>query len=91
MKTKQKIEAQRISYTDKKIHTLVYELYGLTEDEIKAVEGEWRKRMKKEVGFWWGLFLGTKMFVDIFVAVGMQKFFSQQVMLPMRIWKNRVE
>lgn len=30
---------QRISYTDKKIDTLVYELYGLTEEEIKVVEG----------------------------------------------------
>jgi hypothetical protein len=31
---------QRISYTDKKIDKLVYELYGLTEEEIKVVEGE---------------------------------------------------
>lgn len=31
---------QRISYTDKKIDALVYELYGLTEEEIKVVEGE---------------------------------------------------
>jgi len=31
---------QRISYTDKKIDKLVYELYGLTDDEIKVVEGE---------------------------------------------------
>ena len=30
----------RIDYTDKKIDKLVYELYGLTEDEIKIVEGE---------------------------------------------------
>ncbi len=31
---------QRITYTDKKIDALVYELYGLTEEEIKVVEGE---------------------------------------------------
>jgi hypothetical protein len=31
---------QRISYTDKKIDALVYELYDLTEEEIKVVEGE---------------------------------------------------
>jgi len=30
---------QRITYTDKKIDALVYELYGLTEEEIKVVEG----------------------------------------------------
>jgi len=30
---------QRISYTDKTIDALVYELYGLTEEEIKVVEG----------------------------------------------------
>ena len=30
---------QRITYTDKKIDALVYELYGLTEEEIKIVEG----------------------------------------------------
>jgi hypothetical protein len=29
----------RIDYTDKKIDKLVYELYGLTEEEIKIVEG----------------------------------------------------
>ncbi|MCX7001554.1 MAG: Eco57I restriction-modification methylase domain-containing protein, partial [Candidatus Sumerlaeota bacterium] len=30
----------RIKYTDKKIDSLVYKLYNLTEDEIKIVEGE---------------------------------------------------
>lgn len=30
---------QRIAYTDEKINRLVYELYGLTEEEIKIVEG----------------------------------------------------
>ena len=30
----------RISYTDKKIDQLVYQLYDLTEEEIKIVEGE---------------------------------------------------
>lgn len=30
---------QRITYTDKKIDALVYELYGLTDEEIKIVEG----------------------------------------------------
>lgn len=30
----------RISYTDKKIDSLVYQLYGLTEEEIRIVEGE---------------------------------------------------
>ena len=29
----------RIKYTDKKIDALVYKLYGLTEDEIKIIEG----------------------------------------------------
>jgi hypothetical protein len=36
---KEQIKA-RINYTDKKIDKLVYELYGLTEEEIKIVEGE---------------------------------------------------
>ena len=31
---------QRINYTDKKIDQLVYQLYDLTEEEIKVVEGE---------------------------------------------------
>ena len=31
---------QRIAYTDDKINKLVYELYKLTEDEIKIVEGK---------------------------------------------------
>ncbi len=31
---------QRIAFTDKKIDALVYELYGLSEEEIKIVEGE---------------------------------------------------
>ena len=31
---------RQIKTTDKKIDKLVYELYGLTEDEIKIVEGE---------------------------------------------------
>lgn len=31
---------QKISMIDKKIDELVYKLYGLTEDEIKIVEGE---------------------------------------------------
>lgn len=30
---------QRITYTDKKIDALVYDLYGLTEEEIKIIEG----------------------------------------------------
>ena len=30
----------RISYTDKKIDQLVYQLYELNEEEIKIVEGE---------------------------------------------------
>jgi len=30
---------QRITYTDKKIDALVYELYGLTEEETKIIEG----------------------------------------------------
>jgi len=30
---------QRIAFTDKKIDTLVYELYGLSEEEVKIVEG----------------------------------------------------
>lgn len=31
---------RQIAATDKKIDALVYELYGLTEEEIKIVEGE---------------------------------------------------
>jgi hypothetical protein len=31
---------QRITFTDKKIDTLVYELYGLSEEEVKIVEGK---------------------------------------------------
>jgi hypothetical protein len=31
---------QRIQYTDAKIDKLVYELYGLTEEEIKIAEGK---------------------------------------------------
>ena len=30
---------QRIAFTDKKIDALVYELYGLSEEEVKVVEG----------------------------------------------------
>ena len=30
---------QRIAFTDKKIDALVYELYGLSEEEVKIVEG----------------------------------------------------
>jgi hypothetical protein len=40
---KQKAQAQeiksKIDETDKKIDSMVYELYGLTEEEIKIVEG----------------------------------------------------
>ncbi len=32
--------ARRIDSTDRQIDKLVYELYGLTEEEIKIVEGE---------------------------------------------------
>ena len=31
---------QRVDILDKQINTVVYELYGLTEDEVKVVEGE---------------------------------------------------
>ena len=36
------LSVERVDYriTDKKIDQLVYELYGLTEEEIKIVEGE---------------------------------------------------
>jgi len=30
---------QRIAFTDKKIDALVYALYGLSEEEVKIVEG----------------------------------------------------
>jgi hypothetical protein len=30
---------QRIAFIDKKIDALVYELYGLSEEEVKIVEG----------------------------------------------------
>lgn len=32
-------EEEQIAATDKKIDQLAYELYGLTEDEIRVVEG----------------------------------------------------
>jgi len=31
--------AERIAYTDRQIDALVYELYGLTDEEIRIVEG----------------------------------------------------
>jgi bpmI endonuclease-methyltransferase fusion protein type IIG len=31
---------QRVGILDKQINTVVYKLYGLTEDEVKIVEGE---------------------------------------------------
>ena len=34
------ILAREIQSTDREIDRLVYELYGLTEDEIKIVDGE---------------------------------------------------
>lgn len=34
---------QRIAYTDERINKLVYQLYGLSEDEIRIVEGEVKK------------------------------------------------
>ena len=34
-----KIEELTIEYTNKKIDELVYKLYGLTEEEIRIVEG----------------------------------------------------
>src|SRR5438552_3497367 len=37
--TQQEQLAQRITYTDDKINKLVYELYGLSEEEVKVVEG----------------------------------------------------
>jgi hypothetical protein len=33
---------RQIAATDKQIDTLVYELYGLAEEQIKIVEGETR-------------------------------------------------
>ena len=35
----QELLKQRIAFTDKKIDALVYELYGLSEEEVKIVEG----------------------------------------------------
>ncbi len=32
----------RLKFMDRAIDVLVYEWYGLTEEEIKVVEGEWR-------------------------------------------------
>jgi hypothetical protein len=34
---------QRIAYTDNKINEKVYALYGLSAEEIKVVEGKYRK------------------------------------------------
>ena len=31
---------QRVDILDKQINTVVYRLYGLTEDEVKVVEGK---------------------------------------------------
>ncbi|HEY4672745.1 MAG TPA: hypothetical protein VIH03_01120, partial [Nitrososphaerales archaeon] len=36
----QELVKREIVSTDRQIDTLVYELYGLTEDEIKIVEGK---------------------------------------------------
>ena len=33
--------SEQIAETDKKIDGMVYELYGLTEEEIEVVEGKW--------------------------------------------------
>ena len=35
-----KMLQRQIDYTDKEIDKLVYDLYGLTEEDIKIVEGE---------------------------------------------------
>ncbi len=37
---KQEQLQHRIHYTDDKINKLVYELYGLTEEEINIIEGK---------------------------------------------------
>jgi hypothetical protein len=38
--SERKMLEQQIAYTDKQIDKLVYQLYELTEDEIKIVEGD---------------------------------------------------
>ena len=45
---KTKLERQ-ITATDRQIDQLVYELYGLTDDEIKIVESETSKKEKGAV------------------------------------------
>ena len=39
---------KRIEYTDEKINKLVFELYGLNEEEVGIVEGVWTKIYKIE-------------------------------------------
>ncbi len=38
--TQQEQLAQRIQYTDDRINKLIYELHGLSEEEVRIVEGE---------------------------------------------------
>ena len=51
---------RQIQATDGQINRLVYELYGLNEEEIKIVEGGWDYRKKRWKIIWlpeksWGL------------------------------------
>ena len=39
---------RQIEATDRQIDALVYELYGLTEEEIKIIEGDHRDGVGKE-------------------------------------------
>ena len=36
------MKIQQIAATDKEINHLVYQLYGLTDEEIAVVEGKWK-------------------------------------------------
>ena len=41
----------QIAATDKEIDELAYQLYGLTDDEIKVVKGVWFRRQQKIINY----------------------------------------
>jgi len=80
---------QRIAYTDDKINNLVYELYGLSEEEVRIVEGkglilQWRKtdEYRHCEKFSSGKFVVKKDFQENFVAI-------LRIMLSMRLPRRR--
>ena len=41
------MNTQQIAATDKEINALVYQLYGLTDEEIAVVEGKWGEKYER--------------------------------------------